>query len=64
MQAGFWVQGQPGLQSQFQDSQVYTEKHCLEKQTNKKQSAPKGKITLSQNSYNKKFIKAKIMMTL
>jgi hypothetical protein len=29
-QADFWVQGQPGLQSEFQDSQGYTEKPCLE----------------------------------
>jgi hypothetical protein len=35
-QADFWVRGQPGLQSEFQDGQGYTEKHCLEKQTNKK----------------------------
>ena len=34
-QADFWVLGQPGLQSEFQDSQGYTEKPCLEKQTNK-----------------------------
>jgi hypothetical protein len=25
----FWVPGQPGLQSEFQDSQGYTEKPCL-----------------------------------
>jgi hypothetical protein len=25
-QADFWVQGQPGLQSEFQDNQCYTEK--------------------------------------
>jgi hypothetical protein len=25
-QVDFWVQGQPGLQSEFQDSQGYTEK--------------------------------------
>jgi hypothetical protein len=35
----FLVQGQPGLQSKFQDSQGYTEKPCLKKpktsQTNK-----------------------------
>jgi hypothetical protein len=31
----FWVQGQPGLQSEFQDSQGYTEKPCFEKQTKK-----------------------------
>jgi hypothetical protein len=28
--------GQPGLQSELQDSQGYTEKPCLKKQTNKK----------------------------
>jgi hypothetical protein len=31
-QVDFWVRGQPGLQSEFQDSQGYTEKPCLEKQ--------------------------------
>jgi hypothetical protein len=30
-QADFWVQGQPGLQSEFQDSQDCTEKPCLKK---------------------------------
>jgi hypothetical protein len=30
----FLVQGQPGLQSEFQDSQSYTEKPCLEKNIN------------------------------
>jgi hypothetical protein len=30
-QADFSVRGQPGLQSEFQDSQEYTEKPCLEK---------------------------------
>ena len=30
-QADFWVRGQPGLQSEFQDSQGYREKPCLEK---------------------------------
>jgi hypothetical protein len=39
-QAGFWVRGQPGLQSEFQDSQGYTEKPCLKKQ-NKKQNKTK-----------------------
>jgi hypothetical protein len=32
---GFRVRGQPGLQSELQDSQSYKEKSCLEKQTNK-----------------------------
>jgi hypothetical protein len=34
-QVDFWVPGQAGLQSEFQDSQGYTEKPCLQKQTNK-----------------------------
>jgi hypothetical protein len=36
-QVDFWVRGQPGLQSEFQDSQGYTEKPCLEKQKKQKQ---------------------------
>jgi hypothetical protein len=32
----FWVWGQPGLQSEFQDSQGYTEKHCLGKKNYQK----------------------------
>jgi hypothetical protein len=34
-QADFWVLGQPGLQSELQDSQGYTEKPCLKKPKNK-----------------------------
>jgi hypothetical protein len=34
-QVDFWVWGQPDLQSEFQDSQGYTEKPCLEKPKNK-----------------------------
>jgi hypothetical protein len=33
--ADFWVRGQPGLQSEFQDRQGYTEKPCLKKQKTK-----------------------------
>jgi hypothetical protein len=36
-QAYFWVRGQPGLQSEFQDSQGYTEKLCLEKNKQQQQ---------------------------
>jgi hypothetical protein len=32
--------GQPGLQSEFQDSQGYTEKPCLEKQNKTKELVP------------------------
>jgi hypothetical protein len=35
-QVDFWVRGQPGLQSEFQDSQGNTEKTCLEKPKKKK----------------------------
>jgi hypothetical protein len=35
-QVDFWVRGQPGLQSDFQDSQVYKEKPCLEKPKKKR----------------------------
>lgn len=35
-QVELWVQGQTGLQSEFQASQVYTEKPCLKKTKNKK----------------------------
>jgi hypothetical protein len=31
-QADFWVRGKPVLQSEFQDSQGYTEKPCLKNQ--------------------------------
>jgi hypothetical protein len=32
-QVDFWIWGQPGLQSEFQDSQGYTEKPCLKNQS-------------------------------
>jgi hypothetical protein len=32
------MQGQPGLQSEFQDSQGYTEKPCFEEKTNKQKN--------------------------
>ena len=40
-QGDFWVRGQPGLHSEFQDSQGYTEKPCLEKQNKTKQNKTK-----------------------
>jgi hypothetical protein len=39
-QEAFWVQGQPGLQSKFQDSQSCTEKPCLKKKKKKKKTKP------------------------
>jgi hypothetical protein len=35
-QVDFWVLGQPGVKSEFQDSQGNTEKPCLEKPKKKK----------------------------
>jgi hypothetical protein len=37
-QADFCVPGQPGLESEFQDSQGYTEKPCLKEQKTTKQT--------------------------
>jgi hypothetical protein len=51
-QADFWVQGQPGLQSEFQDSQDYTEKPCLEKPNKKKE---KKKKSVKINFYRHQF---------
>jgi hypothetical protein len=52
-QADFWVRGQSGLQSEFQENQGFREKPCLEnekwktnKQTNKQQQQQQ-KITQS-----------------
>ena len=36
-----WVRGQPGLQSEFQESQGDTEKPCLEKQKQKQTNKQK-----------------------
>ena len=51
-----WVQGQPALQSKFQDSQVYTEKSCLQKlaskQTNKKFQTKTMKTTKPKQTQN------------
>jgi hypothetical protein len=42
----FWVRGQPGLQSEFQDSQGNTEKPCLKKKKNKKTKKKKKSLTV------------------
>jgi hypothetical protein len=52
-QVNFWVRGQPDLQSEFQDSQGYTEKPCLKKtktkQTNKQKKSKEVSIRLPWN---------------
>jgi hypothetical protein len=54
-QVDFCVRGQPGLQSEFQDSQDYTEKPCLKKKKKKKKPKKKKKkkpdnLVLGQNT--------------
>jgi hypothetical protein len=44
-QADFWVRDQPGLQSEWQDSQGYTEKPCLKKQSKQTKNSFKGLLT-------------------
>jgi hypothetical protein len=41
-QADLWVQGQPGLQSEFQETQGFTEKPCLKKQKEKRKERKAG----------------------
>ena len=48
---GFLSLGQPGLQSEFQDSQGYTDKPCLEKQKTKNKKKQQQKKT-KQKSHN------------
>jgi hypothetical protein len=56
-QADFWVRGQPGLQSEFQDRQGYTEKLCLEKPKQTKKAKKKTKVKI--DSYLSPSIKLK-----
>jgi hypothetical protein len=49
-QVDFWVPGQPGLQSEFQDSQGYTEKPCLKKPKQSKTKTKQNKT--KQNKMN------------
>jgi hypothetical protein len=60
-QADFWVWGQPGLQSEFWDSQGYIEKPCLGKtnKKNKKQKTKNKKQTKNKNQKSKNKIKKK-----
>ena len=50
----FRVLGQPGLQSEFQDSQDCTEKPCLEKQTNKQTDRQTNKTNEEEEEKKKK----------
>jgi hypothetical protein len=47
-ETGLWVWGQSGLQSEFQDSQGYTEKPCLKKQKEKKKDFSTAEASLGK----------------
>jgi hypothetical protein len=55
-QVDFWVRGQPGLQSEFQDRQDYTEKPCLKKTKQNKKQKNKKTPNKQTNKQNKKLI--------
>jgi hypothetical protein len=46
-EAGGFLSSKPGLQSEFQDSQGYTEKSCLEKQN---KTSKQTKINVNQEN--------------
>jgi hypothetical protein len=48
-QADFWVWGQPGLWSEFQDSEDYTEEPCFEKKRKKENKY--AKETMNKSKY-------------
>jgi hypothetical protein len=52
-QVDFWVQGQPGLQSVFQDSQDYTEKPCLKNKKQKTKQKKPNKQTKERTNFCK-----------
>jgi hypothetical protein len=53
-QVDLWVQGKPGLQSEFQDSQDYTEKPCLkQKQKQQQQTHTQNKTKQNKTKQNK-----------
>ena len=58
-QVDFWVRCQPGLQSEFQDGQGYTEKPCLEKN---KQNKNKNKKDQQNNNQQKEQQKSQLFL--
>jgi hypothetical protein len=48
-----WVQGQTGLQSEFQDSQGYTEKPCVKTKQNKTNKTKQNKTQHNTTQQNK-----------
>jgi hypothetical protein len=63
-QADFWVRGQPGLQSEFQDSQSYTEKPCLEKQNKNKNKTKQNKKAQLVNEPAQRILRSSLVFGL
>ena len=63
-QADFWIQGQPGLQSEFQDSQGYTEKPCLEKNKKQKTNKQTNKKQKTKTKKNWSFVFSDVILRL
>jgi hypothetical protein len=63
-QADFRVRGQPGLQSEFQDSQGYTDKPCLEKPNQTKQNKKTKQTNKKKNKKKKRKKKEKKYATI
>jgi hypothetical protein len=55
-QVAFWVRGQPGLQSELQDTQGYTEKPCLEKNKTKQNKTKPNQTKQQQKEFCTKTI--------
>ena len=55
MTGSLWIQGQPGLHSEFQDSQGYTEKHCLKNKNKTKQKDGTMKIRIQMTMFEEIF---------
>ena len=56
-QVDFWVRGQPGLQSEFQDSHGYTDKPCFKKQDKQKTNKQKRRQVNKENLLTKNWAK-------
>jgi hypothetical protein len=58
------LQGQPGLQSEFQDSQGYTEKPCLKKPKKKKRYTELGRWAVVAHTFNPRTQEAEAVKSL
>ena len=57
-----WVQSQPGLQSEFQDTEGYTEKPCLKKKQTKQNKQKTPRFVYKETSVNILIIIATLLL--